>query len=64
MDGLSVFWTNKAQNQRDRIFDYWNNRNQSKTYSMKLIIAIRERTDLLKEQPELEVLHNIQTPEL
>ncbi len=53
MDGLKIFWTQTAIKQRDRVFDYWNNRNKSNRYSQKLNLAIRERTELLKFQPEM-----------
>ena len=53
MDGLKIFWTQTAIKQRDHIFDYWNNRNKSKTYSKKLNLAIRKRVELLKSQPEI-----------
>jgi len=53
MDGLTLFWTNTANKQRDHVFNYWNKRNKSKTYSKKLNLAIRERTDLIKIYPEM-----------
>ena len=53
MDGLSVIWTRTAIRQRDYIFEYWNNRNQSNAYSQKLNMAIGERIELLKSQPDL-----------
>ncbi len=53
MDGLTIFWTQTAILQRNHVFDYWNNRNKSKTYSKKLNLAIRERIELLKFHPEM-----------
>lgn len=53
MDGLTIFWTQTAIKQRDHIFDYWNNRNKSNTYSRKLNLTIRERVELLKSQPNI-----------
>ena len=53
MDGLKVFWTQTAKEQRDYIFDYWNKRNKSTNYSEKLNISIRERISLLKNHPEI-----------
>ena len=53
MDGLTIFWTQTAIKQRDHIFDYWNNRNKSNSYSKKLNLAIRERVELLKSQPNI-----------
>mgnify|MGYP000153268939 CR=1 FL=1 len=53
MDELTLFWTATAQKQRDHIFEYWNQRNKSNSYSKKLNLAIRERTKILKKQPEI-----------
>lgn len=53
MDGLTIFWTRTAIRQRDYIFDYWNNRNKSNSYSKKLNIAIRKRIVVLRHQPEI-----------
>ncbi len=53
MDEITVFWAKTAKKQRDHIFDYWNNRNKSKSYSKKLNLAIRERIKLLKSHPEM-----------
>ncbi|WP_031426464.1 type II toxin-antitoxin system RelE/ParE family toxin [Flavimarina sp. Hel_I_48] len=53
MDGLALFWTATAKKQRNYVFDYWNNRNKSKNYSRKLNLSIRERTKLLKKNPEM-----------
>lgn len=52
MDGLTVLWTATAKQQRDYIFDYWNNRNNNTKYSKKLNSAIRVRTQMLKSYPE------------
>lgn len=51
MDELTIFWTLTAKKQRNQIFNYWNKRNKSKTYSRKLNIAIRKRTSSLKSHP-------------
>jgi len=53
MDGLKVFWTLTAKRQRDHIFEYWNQKTKSKSYSTKLNLAIRERLELLKTQPKI-----------
>lgn len=53
MDELKVFWTQTAKRQRDHIFDYWNTRNKSKSYSKKLNLAIIEKIQLLKTHPEM-----------
>lgn len=61
MDGLTVFWTRTAKKQRDKIFDHWNKRNKSLNYSRKLNIAIRERTTLLRQFPEMGKPTNLKT---
>lgn len=53
MDELKVFWTQTAKRQRDYIFDYWNTRNKSKSYSKKLNLAIIKKIQLLKFHPEM-----------
>jgi toxin YoeB len=53
MDGLTVSWTKTAKRQRDRTFSYWNTRNGNTSYSKKLNLAIRERTNLLKSNFEM-----------
>lgn len=53
MAELSVFWTNTALKQRKFTFEYWNDRNKSTTYSKKLNSSIKERTNILKTNPEL-----------
>ncbi|MDV6167682.1 type II toxin-antitoxin system RelE/ParE family toxin [Flavobacterium sp. DG1-102-2] len=50
---LKVFWTETAIRQRNLIFEYWNERNGSVSYSLKLFAKIKERTDILKESPEI-----------
>lgn len=52
MAQLKVSWTVSAKKQRDRIFTYWNNKNQSTTYSKKLNRKIKERINALKSHPE------------
>jgi len=53
MAELSIFWTNTALKQRNYTFEYWNERNKSTTYSKKLNSSIKERTTILKTNPEL-----------
>ncbi|MDP3311721.1 type II toxin-antitoxin system RelE/ParE family toxin [Lutibacter sp.] len=53
MAELSIFWTNTALKQRNYTFEYWNDRNKSTTYSKKLNSSIKERTTILKTNPEL-----------
>lgn len=58
MDELKILWTQTALKQRNYIFKYWNKRNKSNTYSKKLNFLIKERTSLLKLQPDLGVKTN------
>ncbi|MHC1777106.1 MAG: type II toxin-antitoxin system RelE/ParE family toxin [Lentimicrobium sp.] len=53
MAGIAVFWTNTALKQRNSIFRYWNERNQSNSFAKKLNIKIKGRLELLKHNPEI-----------
>ncbi|MHB1148369.1 MAG: type II toxin-antitoxin system RelE/ParE family toxin [Lutibacter sp.] len=53
MAELTIFWTNTALKQRNYTFEYWNARNKSTNYSKKLNLSIKERTNILKTNPEL-----------
>ena len=55
MAQLTIHWTETAIRQRNYIFEYWIQRNQSATYAKKLKEKIIERTNLLKQSPELGV---------
>ncbi|MCD4774389.1 MAG: hypothetical protein K8R41_13505 [Bacteroidales bacterium] len=48
MAWLKIFWTSTAIKQRNHIFEYWNERNKSTTFSKKLNKKIKERVKLLK----------------
>lgn len=48
-----IIWTKKANEERKEILDYWIQRNQSKTYSIKLNKLIVETLTRLSVQPEL-----------
>jgi len=52
MASLKVFWTETAVKQRNQIFEYWNNRNQSNEYSKKLRIEINNNIQTLKKYPK------------
>ena len=52
MAELTIFWTNAAIKQRNFTFEYWNERNKSTAYSKKLKLSIKERTNILKTNPE------------
>ncbi|MCD4679736.1 MAG: type II toxin-antitoxin system RelE/ParE family toxin [Bacteroidales bacterium] len=53
MARLKVFWTSTALKQRNHVFQYWNDRNKSTTFSKKLNKKIKERIILLKLNPEI-----------
>ena len=53
MAELNIFWTNTALKQRNYTFEYWNDRNKSTAYAKKLNSSIKERTNILKTNPEL-----------
>ena len=50
---LNVFWTETAAVQRNLIFEYWNKRNGSNTYSSKLRLIINNNIGLLRKYPGL-----------
>lgn len=51
MAEIKIFWTNTAVKQRNSIFEYWNERNNSTRYSKKLNTFIKERLKILKPNP-------------
>ena len=53
MARVTIHWTETAIRQRNHVFEYWIGRNQSTTYAKKLNEKIKERTNLLKQNPEL-----------
>lgn len=53
MDEVNIFWTKTAIKQRNHIFEYWNKRNFSTTYSVKLNLMIKDRLILLKSYLEM-----------
>lgn len=53
MAQLTIYWTETAIRQRNYIFEYWIERNQSTTYAKKLNDKIKERANLLKHNPDL-----------
>jgi len=48
-----IIWTLRAQNDRKRIFEYWNERNKSSAYSNKLNSLIKQTLKLLSRNPHL-----------
>ena len=53
MAQLTINWTETAIRQRNYIFEYWIERNKSTSYAKKLNEKIKERTNLLKQNPDL-----------
>lgn len=50
---MRIFWTKTAIAQRNHTFEYWNNRNKSNSYSIKLNSSIKERISLLTTNPDM-----------
>lgn len=48
-----VIWTDRAQKERIAIFKYWNKRNESSIYSLKLYKLINESLKLICAHPLL-----------
>lgn len=50
-----IIWLQEAQEERKKIFKYWNKRNNSDTYSKKLNAEIKHILKLVKESPFIGV---------
>jgi len=50
--GLKIKWSEKAENEFDKILDYWNRTTGSKRYSIKLIKAANDTLEKLSRFPE------------
>ncbi len=48
-----IIWSLNAQNDRKAIFAYWNNRNQSNLYSLKLNFLFIEAANLISKVPKI-----------
>ncbi len=48
-----VVWTKKAKDELIAIFQYWNNRNKSNIFSIKLNTQIEEELKLILEFPKI-----------
>lgn len=46
-----LIWTQEALKNRIEIFEYWDNRNKSKTYSRKLNAIFNEHIDIILKYP-------------
>lgn len=53
---LKVIWTLSANQDRMRVFEYWNERTKSRGYSQKLSELIQHRISLIKEYPSAGLL--------
>lgn len=48
----AIIWTKTAAKQRREIFKYWNERNGSVNYSIKLIYQIASHLNVISKHPE------------
>ena len=48
-----ITWTVRAQTDRIKIFEYWNNLNKSSIYSRKLNVLIRQSLELIAKYPRI-----------
>ncbi len=48
-----LVWSVTSQQQKKRVFEYWNERNKSKTYSRKLNSLFNEAAEMLPYFPNL-----------
>lgn len=53
MARIEIFWTPTAIKQRNHVFEYWNERNKSTSYSLKLNTKIKSIINLLKTNSHL-----------
>jgi hypothetical protein len=51
MANIKVIWSETAVKQRRAIFEYWNKRNQSTTYSERIRILVSRRIEWIKKNP-------------
>ncbi len=59
-----IIWTERAHQDRIKIFTYWNDRNLSNIYSKKLQILIKESLNLISKHPfvgQLTDMQNVRT---
>ncbi|HEY9341827.1 MAG TPA: type II toxin-antitoxin system RelE/ParE family toxin [Hanamia sp.] len=55
-----IIWSKKADADRRNIFSYWNQRNQSNHYSIKLNKLFKEVLKLVSEHPKIGKLTDIE----
>jgi addiction module RelE/StbE family toxin len=54
----TVVWSFRAQNDRKRIFKYWDKRNKSRFYSIKLNKLFEEAVEIIAKHPKIGKLTN------
>lgn len=55
---LKILWTLSAQQDRVKVFKYWNKRTKSREYSQKLNKLIQHRISLIKDYPTSGLVTN------
>lgn len=48
-----IIWSQRAQDDRKQILEYWKNRNKSNIYSKKLDKSFREALKIIREYPQI-----------
>jgi toxin YoeB len=48
-----IVWSQRAQDVRKQILEYWKNRNKSNTYSKKLDKRFREALNIIRDYPQI-----------
>ncbi|MDP2454521.1 MULTISPECIES: type II toxin-antitoxin system RelE/ParE family toxin [unclassified Kaistella] len=49
----TIIWTEKAKKELFEILKYWNNRNKSKSFSLRLNNLVEEQLSLITEFPKI-----------
>jgi toxin YoeB len=48
-----IIWSQRAQDDRKQILEYWKNRNKSNIYSKKLDKRFREAINIIRDYPQI-----------
>jgi toxin YoeB len=48
-----IIWSQRAQDDRKQILEYWKNRNKSNIYSKKLDKRFREALNIIRDYPQI-----------
>jgi toxin YoeB len=48
-----IIWSQRAQDDRKQILEYWRQRNKSNTYSKKLDKRFREALNIIRDYPQI-----------